>query len=135
MAAAILVLQVGAAHAYAKGEQDCTKCHTMNADQAKEVLKDFIPDVKILEILPGPIAGLWEVDVDAGGRKAVVYVDFSKKKVVAGNVFDMAKRVNLTKESFDKINKVDLSLIPYDKALLMGSKDAKFKVAVFDDPD
>ena len=134
-ASLLLTAQYGSAHAFAKGEQDCTKCHSINADKATSVLKELLPDVKVLEINPGPLAGIWEVAVDSGGRKAVVYIDYSLKKVIAGNVFDTTRKINLTKESFDRINKVDLSLIPYDKALLMGSRDAKYKVAVFDDPD
>ena len=132
--AAVLV-QHGSAFAFAKGEQDCAKCHTINADQAKEVLKGLIPDVKVLDVQPGPINGIWEVAMEAGGKKGILYIDYAKKKVIAGNIFDINKRINFTKESFDKINKVDLSLIPFDKALVMGDKTAKYKVVVFDDPD
>ncbi len=132
---AAVLMQYDFAASFAKGEQDCTKCHTINADQAREVLKGLIPDIKVLDLKPGPINGIWEVAMEAGGKKGILYLDYAKKKVIAGNIFDIEKRINFTKESFDKINKVDVSSIPLEKALVMGDKNAKYKVVVFDDPD
>jgi thiol:disulfide interchange protein DsbC len=126
----------GEAHAFAKGtDQDCGKCHTLNAEEAQGALKAIAPDVKILEIQPGPLKGFWELGIEAGGRKNIVYLDFSKKKIIVGNVIDLQTRTNYTKESFDRINKVDLSQIPLENSLVMGDKDAKYKIVVFDDPE
>lgn len=124
------------AFAFATGaDQECSKCHTLNADQAGEVIKPFAPDVKVLNVLPGPIKGIWEVDFESGGKKIVVYLDFSKKILIAGNLIDTKTKVNYSKESFDKLNKIDVSQIPLDNALVMGSKDATHKIIVFDDPE
>jgi thiol:disulfide interchange protein DsbC len=124
------------AYAFTKGaEQECSKCHTLNADQAAEVMKPFAPDVKVLNILPGPIKGIWEVDFESGGKKSVVYLDYSKKILIAGNLIDTRTKINYSKESFDKLNKIDFSQIPLDNALVMGSKDAAHKIVVFDDPE
>jgi thiol:disulfide interchange protein DsbC len=65
----------------------------------------------------------------------IVYLDYSFKYMIAGNMYGIQTRSNLTQESSAKINKVDLSLIPYENALVMGSKGAKKRVIVFDDPD
>ncbi len=124
------------AFAFSKGaEQDCIKCHTLSLEQAADVMKPFAPDVKILEVLPGPIKGIWEVDFESGGRKNLVYLDYSKKVIFAGNLIDTHTKVNYAKESFARLNKIDVSQIPLDNALVMGSKDAKYKVIVFDDPE
>jgi thiol:disulfide interchange protein DsbC len=123
------------AYAFAKGEQDCTKCHTLNAGQAKEVLKEIIPDVKILDIQNGPINGLWEVSLESGGKKSVLYIDYSKKTLVAGNILGIKTKTNYTQQSFDKINRIDYASIPLENSLVMGEKDAKHKIIVFDDPD
>jgi len=125
----------GNVFAFAKGEQDCSKCHTLNQEQAKDALKDVIPGVKILDIQPGPINGLWEISMESDGRKGILYLDFSKKRVIAGNIFDIKTKTNYTKDSFDRINKVDLSSFPYENSLVLGDKDAKYRVIVFDDPD
>jgi thiol:disulfide interchange protein DsbC len=122
-------------NAFDKCGQDCIKCHTMNAEEAKEVLEGLIPNVKIIEVRQGPLNGLWEVGIEAGGRKNIVYVDFSKKKVIAGNLIDIKTKTNQTQESFQRINKVDFSSIPLDNSVIMGDKDAKYKVIVFDDPE
>jgi thiol:disulfide interchange protein DsbC len=123
------------AFAFDKCDQDCQKCHTLDKDQAAETLKKLIPDVKILEVQQGPIKGLWEVGMESGGKKGILYVDYSKKKIIAGNIFEIETKKNFTQESFQKINKVDFSSIPLENSIVMGNKDAKYKIVVFDDPD
>jgi thiol:disulfide interchange protein DsbC len=125
--------------AFSKNGQDCSKCHTLNADQAKDILDDLIPNVKIIHVQQAPVTGLWEIGIDAGGRKAIVYLDYAKKHIISpatgGNVISIKAKSNLTQESFQKINKVDVSLIPLKDALVMGDSAAKHKIVVFDDPD
>lgn len=129
----------GSAFPFAKGDQDCSKCHTLSAEQAHTLLKDLIPNVKILHVQPAPITGLWEIGIDTGGRKAIIYLDYAKKNIISpatrGEVIDIKTKTSLTQESFQKINKVDISQIPLSNALVMGDKTAKHKIVVFDDPD
>ena len=68
-------------------------------------------------------------------RKNIVYLDYSKKKIIIGNVIELQTKTNLTRESLDRINKVDLSQVPLENSLVMGDKDAKYKIVVFDDPE
>jgi len=121
--------------AYSKGEQDCSKCHTLSADQAKDVLKELIPDIKILGVQNGPIEGFWEISMEAGNRKSVLYVDYAKKRLFAGRIIDIKTKTDYTNTAIEKITKVDVSTIPLENALVMGDKNAKHKVVVFDDPD
>ena len=114
---------------------DCTKCHRITKDEASNLLKDIAPDIKILEIRPIPMKGLWEIAAEGKGQKAVVYVDFSKKYLISGALVDIKTKANLTQERFNEINKTDVSHIPLDDALVMGDKDAKNRVIVFTDPD
>lgn len=131
-----MLIKYGDAHAFAKGaEQECSKCHTLNAEEAKDILQALAPGVKILGINPAPVNGLWELGIEAGGQKNIVYLDFSKKKIILGNVLDIKTKANLTKESFAKINRVDVSQVPLTNSLVMGDKDAKYKIVVFDDPE
>lgn len=130
------LMRYESAFAFAKGaDQECIKCHTLNTEQAGEVIKAFAPDVKILNVLPGPIKGIWEVDFETGGKKNVAYLDYSKKILIVGNLIDTKTKTNYAKESYDQLNKIDVSQIPLDNALVMGSKDAKHKIVVFDDPE
>ena len=130
------------AYAFPKGgDQDCSKCHTLNAEQAKEVLKELIPDVKILGVQNGPINGLWEVSMESAAKKGILYIDYSKKNIIAGNIVGIKTKTNYTQIAYAKINpppppvKIDYSAIPLENSLVMGDKNAKYKIIVFDDPD
>jgi thiol:disulfide interchange protein DsbC len=114
---------------------DCTKCHSITKDEATNILKEIAPDIKILEIRPIPLKGLWEVAAEGKGQKVVLYIDFSKKYLISGALVDIKTKANLTQERFNEINKTDVSQIPLDDAIVMGKKDAKYRVIVFDDPD
>lgn len=124
---------------FEKTGQDCAKCHTLSAEQAKTILQDLIPNVKIINVQPAPITGMWEIGIDMSGKKAIVYLDYARKHIISpatrGEVVDIKTRTSLTQASFQKINKVDVSQIPLTNALVMGDKSAKHKVIVFDDPD
>ena len=107
----------------------------LTKEGAKEVLKVIILDIKVLSVGPAPVKGLWEVAMESGGKKFIIYIDSAKKNIVSGSIINIATKTNLTKKQFDKINKVDVSLIPLEDALVMGDPKAKYKVIVFDDPD
>ncbi len=95
----------------------------------------MIPDIKVLHVRASAVKGLWEIGIESGGRKGIVYLDYSGKHLLAGNLFSIQAKTNLTQESLQEINKVDASQIPLKDALVMGDKNAKYKVIVFDDPD
>ena len=132
---ALVLLPVSYSYGFSEKDQDCSKCHTLTKDAAATLMKDLGQDIKVLEVLMGPIKGMWEVDVEAGGKKGLVYVDFSKKYLVFGSVISIKDKTNLTQNRVTELTKVDVSQIPLDDALVMGEKDAKYKVVVFDDPD
>ncbi len=116
-------------------EEDCTKCHTLNAKEAGEVLKPLIPDIKVLEVRMAPAKGLWEVALESKGKKGIAYVDFSKENVFIGQIVKIKTRQNLTRKRFVELNRVDFSKIPLDNALVLGNPKAAHRVVVFDDPD
>jgi hypothetical protein len=107
----------------------------LSIDEALILLKDLDPNVKVIAVKAGPVEGLWEVDIESGGKKLAVYVDNSKKYLISGSIIDMKAKRNLTQERLDEINKIDVSQIPLDDALVMGDKEAKYRVIVFDDPE
>ncbi len=117
-----------------KGE-DCSKCHTLTRDEAAAILKEIIPNPKIVDIKIAPTRAMWEVDVESNGKKAPLYIDFSKRYLFSGNLVDIKAKKNLTEERFTDLNRVDVGKIPLKDALVMGDRKAKHKVIVFDDPD
>jgi len=133
--ATLLLLPVSYSYGFSTKGEDCLKCHTLSKDDAAALLKDLIPNVKVLEIRMSPVKGIWEVNIESGGKKGPTYVDFSKKHLIAGSIVDIKEKKNLTQERLSEINKIDVSQIPLGDALVMGDKNAKNKVIVFDDPE
>jgi len=131
----VLLLPVSYSYGFSAQGEDCSKCHTLTKDDAATLLKDLIPNVKVLEVRVVPVKGMWEVDIESGGKKGPLYVDFSKKYLVSGSIVNIKDKKNLTQERHEELNRVDVSQIPLGDALVMGDKSAKHKVIVFDDPD
>jgi len=118
----------------AKG-QDCSKCHTLNNEEAMSLLKDMIPNLKILGVQSSPVKGFYEVYLESGGRKGLIYVDFLKKHFFSGTLVSISERRNLTQERLTELHRVDVSQIPLEDALIMGDPKAKIRIVAFDDPD
>jgi thiol:disulfide interchange protein DsbC len=125
-----------------KKAHDCANCHTLKNDEAAAVLKNMVPDVKILNISQSPVKGFWEVFLQSKGRQGLLYIDYSKKVFFSGAMFDIASQNNLTKTSAETLSrqhadllKIDVSKIPLEDALVLGDKKAKYRIIVFSDPD
>jgi len=108
---------------------------SLSVDEALTLLKNLDPNIKVTAVKPSPIGGLWEVDIEAGGKKGLVYLDATKKYLISGAIIAIQEKKNLTQERLDEINKVDVSQIPLDDAVVIGDKEAKYRVIVFDDPE
>lgn len=122
-------------------EEDCMKCHAISTQDVQQILTKLgAAEAKPLDIKMSPVKGLWEVIIEDKGTKGVMYIGFSKRHVVAGPVFEVDTGMNKTQETFEKMNRdllryVDYAKIPLEKSLIIGQKDAQYKVAVFTDPD
>ena len=122
-------------HSAEKMDHDCLKCHKMTNDEATNLLKETIPDAKVIEVRAASVKGLWEIAIEKNGQKGIIYADFSRHFIISGGMFDLKTKANLTQERLGELTKVDVSQIPLDDALVMGKKDAKYRVIVFSDPD
>lgn len=116
-------------------DQNPSQCSQINKDEILNLLKELVPDVKILEVGHTPIKGLCEITIETKGRKGIVYTDSSKKYLISGSILEIATKTNLTQERLSDLNRVDVSQVPLDNAIVMGDKDAKYRVIVFSDPD
>ncbi len=122
-------------------EENCGKCHSLDNKEARLILtKIKVPDARIVEIRMSPVKGLWEIVIENRGRKGVIYVGFSKKHIIGGPIFEIDTNLDKTSETLGRPDKpaaryVDTSKIPLDNALVMGDREARYKVIVFTDPD
>ena len=132
---------VGTSTAFTEGEgggcsvdgggcaSDCLSCHSLSKKDAGKLLKADEFDAEISDVKMSPVKGLWQVELTQGGRKIVVYIDFAEENIVQGQLgFTPLKK-------FGVLPKVDLSKIPYDRSIVIGEGDAKYKVVAFSDPD
>lgn len=139
MALFSLLLSVSlAAPAYAfspdaGGGKKCADCHKLSVPEAGELLKGAVDRVRRVE--SSEVPGQWMVEVEKGGKRLPVYIDFSKKYVFTGNVIRLKDHQNITSRRMAELNKVDVSRIPLEDALLLGDPKAKTKVIVFTDPE
>ena len=129
------LLPMGYSYGFEARGQECSKCHMLNKDEARDLLKNIIPDVMVLDVRPSHVKGVWEVNFESRGRKAIVYVDFLKKHFFSGALVSIGEKKNLTQERIIELTKVDVSQIPLENALVMGDEKARIRVIVFTDPD
>jgi thiol:disulfide interchange protein DsbC len=115
------------------GTGTCASCHSLDQKEAVKILDGLVDKVNKVEFAEVP--GMWLVEVEKGSNKLPVYIDFSKKYVLSGSVIRLADKGDLTQERHARMNRVDVSRIPLDDALLLGSKSAKTRVVVFTDPE
>jgi len=129
------MLNVPLSYGSSEAGHDCTKCHKLSLDEAQNIIQGGIANSKVLEINPGPVKGVWEIVFEVKGQKGIVYVGLSKELLISGDLFDLKAKRNLTGERLSKLNRIDISKIPLDEALLVGNANAPRKVIVFTDPD
>lgn len=115
--------------------QDCSECHSISPSVAESALRPLMPDVMVEQVGMAPAKGLWEVVFKSRGKKNVAYLDFALQNIIVGQIVQIQTKNNLTFERLTEVNKVDVSKIPLDNSLVLGSSDAKYKIVVFSDPD
>lgn len=115
------------------GAGTCNDCHSITKEETALLLGSMVDKVNSVEFSEVP--GMWVAEVEKGDRKLPVYIDFSKKYLVSGNVIRLDDKENLTQQRSAQMNKIDFSKIPLDDALLLGLPTAKNKVVVFTDPE
>jgi thiol:disulfide interchange protein DsbC len=111
----------------------CADCHSLTREEAVKILGSNVDNV--LSVGTSPVNGLWEVDVEKAGQRWPLYVDFSKEYVISGQIIQMSTKKNLTGSRILSMNRVDISQIPLAGAIVVGNKDAKRRIVVFDDPN
>jgi hypothetical protein len=131
----VLICRAADAYAFAAKGQNCFKCHTLKKEEAANLVRNLDPTIKILSVNISPVKYLWEISIDFKGRKELVYIDLPKKHLFSGSIIDLQSKKNITQSSLSELNRVDPSRISLKDALVLGSRDARHRVIVFDDPE
>jgi thiol:disulfide interchange protein DsbC len=124
------------AHAKPPGNcgSNCIECHSLTPAEAESILKN-LGTVKSVQI--SPVKGLWELSLERDGRQAVVFMDFAKKHLIAGPVFEISAETqsSTTPQQNKEDRKVDISSIPLTDSIFMGNPMGRYRIFVFTDPD
>jgi thiol:disulfide interchange protein DsbC len=65
----------------------------------------------------------------------IVYLDFSKKYLIVGNVIDIVEKKSLTESAMEEQRQIDINKISIKDALIMGNKSGAKKLYIFSDPE
>ncbi|QWV92035.1 DsbC family protein [Geomonas oryzisoli] len=128
-----------AAPAFAMSEGcsgDCASCHSITLQEATGLLKDIGP---VKDVKPAPVRGLYEVTFEQAGQTGTAYLDYSKKHIIAGKVFDIASRQPVggaaQQPKKERKERLDPATLSTDHALILGNPKGKKKLFVFTDPE
>ncbi len=115
------------------GEGQCSDCHSIEIQETKEILKDLVKEVHAVEFSEVP--GLFIVDATGkNGNRGMLYMDFSKSYIVAGNFISISDKSNVSQREITRLRRVDLTTIPLTDSLVIGNPGASRKVILFTDP-
>ncbi len=117
---------------------DCTSCHTLTPQEATGFLKKV--GRTVTSVKHSPARGLFELLVEREGKKGILFMDYGKKHLIQGAVFDLdqLEQVIAHKSEFPQpkqITSVDVKTIPIQHAVVMGNPKGAKKLYVFTDPD
>ena len=116
------------------GEGSCADCHSIEIQETKEILKDLVKEVHGVDFSEVP--GLFIVDATGkNGKRGMLYMDFSKSYIVAGNFISIADKTNVSKREMIKLRRVDLTTIPLSNSVVLGDPGASKKLILFTDPE
>ncbi|HWI41297.1 MAG TPA: DsbC family protein [Verrucomicrobiae bacterium] len=127
------------AFAFGTGAQgcagDCTACHKLTREEATEIFRRLDPGLSVSDISLAPAGGLFQVVVKREGQTMLLYLDFSKKYLFSGKLFEIATRSDLTQKTIEESTTVDIAKIPLKDALVMGNPKGSKVLYVFSDPE
>ncbi|MDT8440353.1 MAG: DsbC family protein [Desulfuromonadales bacterium] len=115
------------------GAGTCASCHSMAQSEAEQILDGLVD--KVFDVQFAEVPGMWLVEVEKDRNRFPVYIDFSKQYLLSGNVIRLADLADASRQAQTAANRVDVSRIPLDDALLLGSPRAQTRVIVFTDPE
>jgi len=132
VAVLLMLFSASASQAADKHDKNVAECPPLEKKEADAIVKKIIPDATAVDVKESPVKGVWQIDVEKGGNRGSIYLDCSRKYLIQLIEFDTyLKQIQAQKTP----QKVELSKIPLDNAITVGTKTAAKKVIVFSDPD
>jgi thiol:disulfide interchange protein DsbC len=114
---------------------DCTACHKVTRSEVAEIFKSIDPTVTVEDVSPAPARSLYQITLKKGTAVQIMYLDFSKSYLIAGQLIDIKNKSDLTRQSVEAATTVDVTGLPLKSALVMGNAKGKKVLYVFSDPE
>jgi thiol:disulfide interchange protein DsbC len=117
---------------------ECASCHTLSEKEATELIKKT--GLTVTSVKPSSAKGLFELLVEKSGQKGIIFMDYAKKHLIQGMVYDLEKLEPATAHKLDlqqpkQQTSLDVKTIPTRNAIIMGNPKGSQKLYVFTDPD
>ncbi|HJV66712.1 MAG TPA: DsbC family protein [Geomonas sp.] len=132
-----LVLLAFSAPALAMSEGcggECASCHSITVQEANSILKEI---AVVKEVKPAAVRGLYELTLEKDGRTGIAYLDYGKKHLIGGQIYDLSKRqvVGAAPPVPKQPERLDPAKLQSEDSLVMGNPHGKKKLYVFTDPE
>ena len=112
---------------------ECASCHSLSLQEANGILKD-IGTVK--EVKPAAVRGLYELTLEKDGNTGTAYLDYGKKHLIGGQIYDIASRQVVGAPVEQKHQeRLDPATLPTEQSLILGNPNGKKRLFVFTDPE
>src|SRR6185369_4384146 len=116
---------------------DCASCHNLDEKEAAQLLSKIGGSVK--SIKQAPVKGFFELLMEKDGKQGIIYLDYAKKNLMQGMVFDLQNLQPVSAHELPKPKQATTTIapqsIPADKAYIIGNPKGSKKLYVFTDPD
>jgi thiol:disulfide interchange protein DsbC len=99
-------------------------------EKLKHSLDEQFPKLQIQAVNESILPGLYEVVT----ASEILYSDLSGEHIVLGQIMDAKSRENLTQRRWSELNKIDLDVLPLDKAIKIVKGDGSRRLVIFEDP-
>lgn len=101
------------------------------APQLKKSLETVSDSVSIADVKE--MDNLYEIILNVRGQKRIVYLTKDFKYMILGNLFDRDNK-NITQERIKELNKINISSIPLNDAIVYKNGNGSKKLIAFVDP-
>ncbi len=117
---------------------DCASCHKLSEKDANELLKKI--GVTVKSVKQAPVKGFFELLVEKDGKKGLIFIDYAKKDLVQGAIFNLETLQPVSAHPLDQfqpkqVTSIDPKTIPVQNSVVIGNPKGIQKIYVFTDPD
>jgi thiol:disulfide interchange protein DsbC len=102
--------------------------------QIRAALEQRLGGVKVLDVQPTPMAGIYEVQLQSSEGPKILYTDAQGGYVLTGRMIDLKNDLDLTEARMKKLTAIDFGTLPLELAVKVQRGAGRRQLAMFSDP-